>query len=119
MNWGATGAVLMGLGVMIGAFGAHGLRDRLDAYSMTIYERAVFYHFVNALGILFVSSVAKLTASQRSWVCGLLLAGILFFSGSLYALALTGVRMLGAVTPFGGVAFIAAWLLLAWYLYHS
>jgi uncharacterized membrane protein YgdD (TMEM256/DUF423 family) len=119
MNWSAAGAALMGLGVIIGAFGAHGLRDRLDAYSMTIYERAVFYHFVNALGILFVSNLAKLTASQRNWVCGLLLVGILLFSGSLYALAVSGVRMLGAVTPFGGIAFIAAWFLLAWYLYHS
>jgi len=119
MNWGAVGAALMGVGVIIGAFGAHGLRDRLDAYSMTIYERAVFYHFVNALGILLVSSLAKLTDSQRNLVCGLLLAGVVIFSGSLYALAISGVRVLGAVTPFGGVAFIAAWFLLAWYLYNS
>ena len=119
MNWGAVGAALMGVGVIIGAFGAHGLRDRLDAYSMTIYERAVFYHFVNALGILVVSSLAKLTDSQRNWVCGLLLLGVVIFSGSLYALAVSGVRLLGAITPFGGVAFIAAWFLLAWYLYYS
>src|SRR5271167_3808846 len=104
MNWGAVGAALMGAGVIIGAFGAHGLRDRLDAYSMTIYERAVFYHFVNALGILLVSSLAKLTDPQRNRVCGLLLVGVLFFSGSLYALAISGMHLLGAITPFGGVA---------------
>lgn len=119
MNWGAVGAALMALAVILGAFGAHGLRDRLDAYSMSVYERAVFYHFIHALGILIVSGFATLTGSQRNLVCGLLLAGVLIFSGSLYALAISGVRMLGAITPLGGVAFIAAWILLAWYLYHS
>jgi uncharacterized membrane protein YgdD (TMEM256/DUF423 family) len=96
---------------MIGAFGAHGLRGRLDDYSMSIYDRAVFYHFIHALGILIVS----VSTPQRgsNWVCGLLLAGIVLFSGSLYALALSGNRMLGAITPIGGVSFIAAWLLLA------
>jgi uncharacterized membrane protein YgdD (TMEM256/DUF423 family) len=109
----------MGLGVILGAFGAHGLRDRLDAHSMSVYERAVFYHFINALGILIVSSLPKLTPSQRTWVCALLFAGVLIFSGSLYALAISGVRILGAITPIGGVSFIAAWFLLAWYLLHS
>jgi len=119
MNWGAVGAILMGLGVMLGAFGAHGLRDRLDAYSMSIYERAVFYHFLHALGILIVSGLAKLTLSQRNWVCALLFVGVLVFSGSLYALAISGVRLLGAITPIGGISFMAAWFLLAWYLYRS
>jgi uncharacterized membrane protein YgdD (TMEM256/DUF423 family) len=117
--WSAVGAALMGLGVILGAFGAHGLRDRLDAYSMSVYERAVFYHFINALGILIVSSLPKLTPSQRNWVCALLFAGVLIFSGSLYALAISGVRILGAITPIGGLSFIAAWFLLAWYLLHS
>jgi uncharacterized membrane protein YgdD (TMEM256/DUF423 family) len=119
MNWGATGAVLLGLAVMIGAFGAHGLRGRLDAYSMDIYERAVFYHFVHALGILIVSVLARtgaLTSSRENWIAGLLCAGVVLFSGSLYVLAITGVRMLGAITPFGGLSFIAAWLLLAFWL---
>ncbi len=112
MNWSAIGAVLLGLAVMLGAFGAHALRGRLDAYSMGVYEKAVFYHFVHALGILIVSLLPK----GAPWVCGLLLAGIVLFSGSLYVLAITGARALGAVTPFGGVSFIAAWLLLAWHL---
>jgi uncharacterized membrane protein YgdD (TMEM256/DUF423 family) len=117
MNWTATGAFALALAVMIGAFGAHGLRGRLDDYSMGIYERAVFYHFIHALGILIVSIFAphpyKTPQPYKTWICGLLAAGIVLFSGSLYALALTGNRMLGAITPIGGVSFIAAWVLLA------
>lgn len=119
MVWSGVGAALLGLTVMLGAFGAHGLRGRLDAYSMGIYEKAVFYQFIHAIGILVVPLFTRagvLTESGCSWVCGLLLAGILIFSGSLYALALSGVRTLGAITPLGGLAFIAAWLLLAFRL---
>lgn len=109
----------MALAVGLGAFGAHGLRDRLDAYSMGVYEKAVFYHFIHGLGLLIVSFLPKtrtFSESATSWVCGLLLIGIVLFSGSLYILAVSGNRMLGAVTPFGGIAFIAAWLMLAWFL---
>src|SRR5262249_62070522 len=119
MNWSVAGALLMALAVILGAFGAHGLRDRLDAYSMSVYEKAVFYHFIHALGLLIVSFLPKTgTFSEfaTSWVCGLLLAGIILFSGSLYLLAITGNRGLGAITPIGGVSFIAAWLMLAWFL---
>lgn len=119
MNWMATGSALLAAAVMLGAFGAHGLRGRLDAYSMGIYERAVFYHVVHAIGLLVVPLMARagaLAPTAASWVCALLLCGILIFSGSLYALAITGIRILGAITPIGGVSFIAAWLLLAWSL---
>ena len=119
MNWSATGAIALALGVILGAFGAHGLRGRLDAYLMGVYEKAVFYHFIHALGILIVSLLPKAgMASQAAagWVCGLLLAGIAIFSGSLYLLALTGDRVLGAITPVGGLCFIAGWVTLAWAL---
>ena len=119
MNWSATGATALALAVILGAFGAHGLRDKLDAYSTSVYEKAVFYHFIHALGILIVSLMPKtgyLSQTQAAWVCGLLTAGIVLFSGSLYVLAVTRIPMLGAVTPFGGVSFIAAWLMLAWVL---
>jgi len=115
-NWIATGAWGLALAVAIGAFGAHGLQGRLDAYSINIYERAVFYHFVHVLGILIVAAMGEaglLPRSAGAWVCRLLAAGVVLFSGSLYALALTGNRMLGAITPFGGLSFIAAWVVLA------
>lgn len=117
MNFSAVGAVLLALAVMLGAFGAHGLRSRLDAYSLDVYEKAVFYHFLHATGLLIVPVMAKLGMTSdagASRVCWLLAVGILIFSGSLYTLAITGVRTLGAITPLGGLAFIAGWALLAW-----
>jgi uncharacterized membrane protein YgdD (TMEM256/DUF423 family) len=105
MNWNVAGALLMAAAVALGAFGAHGLRARLDPYSMGVYEKAVFYHFIHALGILLAARVPL--------ACWLFLAGIALFSGSLYLLAVTGNRSLGAITPIGGVCFIAAWIVLA------
>jgi uncharacterized membrane protein YgdD (TMEM256/DUF423 family) len=113
MNWSAIGAFLLALAVALGAFGAHGLRGRLDEYSMSVYEKAVFYHFIHAIGILIVTTMVRsleLPAVTQNRICWLLFLGILFFSGSLYALAVSGVRILGAITPAGGLAFIAAWL---------
>jgi uncharacterized membrane protein YgdD (TMEM256/DUF423 family) len=117
MNWSAIGAFLMALAVAFGAFGAHGLRNRLDAYSMSVYEKAVFYHFVHALGILLVALLARTNAisvAGQARVCWLLLIGVIVFSGSLYALAISGIRILGAITPIGGIAFIAGWLVLVY-----
>lgn len=119
MNWSAIAAVVLGLAVMLGAFGAHALRDRLDSYAMGVYERAVFYHFVHALGLLIVSILPRagiLSQSASTWVCALLLAGIVVFCGSLYALAISGIRTFGAITPLGGISFIAGWFLLAFAL---
>ncbi|MGJ5815887.1 DUF423 domain-containing protein [Paludibaculum fermentans] len=115
MPWSAIASLLLAVAVALGAFGAHGLKERLDAYSMGIWEKAVLYHFLHALGLLIVPLFAKLgllPESAANRISLLLVAGILLFSGSLYTLALTGVRTLGAVTPLGGVAFIAAWLYL-------
>jgi uncharacterized membrane protein YgdD (TMEM256/DUF423 family) len=117
MTWSAIGAALLGLGVALGAFGAHALKGRLDAYSADIYHTAVLYHFIHALGLLIVSVLPKtgvLSQPAATWVCALLLAGVVLFSGSLYALAITGIRAFGAVTPAGGLAFISAWALLAY-----
>ena len=122
MNWSALAAILMGLAVGIGAFGAHGLKGRLDEYSMGVYEKAVLYHFFHALGLMIVSLMPRLGALSQSaatWICGLLLAGIVLFSGSLYALAISGVKTLGAITPLGGLAFLAAWFMLAYCLLRN
>jgi uncharacterized membrane protein YgdD (TMEM256/DUF423 family) len=119
MIWSAIGALALALGVILGAFGAHALRGHLDAYASDVYEKAVFYHFIHALGLLAVSVLPKagvISQAAATWICAFLLAGILLFSGSLYVLAITGIRGLGAITPLGGLSFIAAWLMLAYAL---
>jgi uncharacterized membrane protein YgdD (TMEM256/DUF423 family) len=119
MNWSAIGPVLLALAVILGAFGAHGLQNRLDDYSRGVYEKAVLYHFLHAMGILVVAVLGRTGTFPEAGVdtvCWFLFAGILLFSGSLYLLAVTGTRALGMVTPFGGLAFIIGWLLLAWRL---
>lgn len=112
----ALGALAALLAVALGAFGAHGLKSRLGADMMAIYQTGVQYHFWHALGLVLVGLLAiHLPGSGALRAAGwLMAAGILVFSGSLYALALSGVRWLGAITPFGGLAFLAAWACLAW-----
>lgn len=106
----AVGAVLAGVGVIFGAFGAHALETRLTAERLATFETAVRYQMLHALAIL----AAALLGGERMALAGLLfLVGIALFSGSLYLLVLTGVRWLGAVTPLGGVAFIVGWGVLA------
>lgn len=111
----ALGAVLLAVAVALGAFGAHALKARLGAELLAVYHTAVQYHFYHALGLLMVGLIAmQLPASGLVRAAGwLMLAGIVLFSGSLYLLSMSGIRWLGAVTPFGGTAFIGAWLLLA------
>ncbi len=101
--------------VMVGAFGAHGLRQSLTAEAMTIYQTAVSYHFWHALGIGLIALVTVHHPGSRllCWAGWLMFIGIVLFSGSLYLLAISGIRTLGMITPFGGLAFITAWLLAA------
>jgi uncharacterized membrane protein YgdD (TMEM256/DUF423 family) len=122
MNWTAIGSMLMALAVALGAFGAHGLRNKLDAYSLSVYEKAVFYHFVHALGILLIALLARtgaITPAGQTRIAALLFVGIILFSGSLYVLAVSGVRALGAITPLGGIAFIVGWLWLAFEAFRN
>lgn len=108
------GAAAMALGVALGAFGAHGLRSRLSPDLLAVYETGVRYHLVHGLALLVTAWLAG-RDPRGARLAGVLFAlGILLFSGSLYLLALTGVRGWGAVTPLGGLAWIAAWGLLAW-----
>jgi uncharacterized membrane protein YgdD (TMEM256/DUF423 family) len=111
----AAGAVAGLIGVALGAFGAHALRERLTPDLLAIFETGVRYHFYHALALLAAAYAAARWPEGNAGLAGwLFIAGIVLFSGSLYVLALTGIRWLGAITPLGGVAFIAGWTLLAW-----
>lgn len=98
------------LAVALGAFGAHGLKPYLDQYSTEVYTKAVAYQFYHTLALLTVAVIQHNgTSALLRWSGRCFAIGILLFSGSLYTLALTGIRELGAVTPFGGLAFICGW----------
>jgi uncharacterized membrane protein YgdD (TMEM256/DUF423 family) len=102
--------------VGLGAFGAHALKARFAAEEMAVWQTAVQYHFWHALGLLAVGILLLQKPDNGALAASawLLVGGLVLFSGSLYALALTGVRGLGAVTPVGGIAFLAAWVTLGW-----
>ena len=112
----ALGALNAGLAVIAGAFGAHALSERLPANLLSAFETGSQYHVYHALGLVALGLALHAWPDARglrrsAW---LMLLGIVLFCGSLYALALSGVTVLGAITPLGGLAFIAAWLSFAW-----
>jgi uncharacterized membrane protein YgdD (TMEM256/DUF423 family) len=108
------GAVSAFLSVAAGAFGAHALRARLGTEYLAVFETGARYQMYHALGLFVVAWVtARWPGSLALWAGWLFLAGTVLFSGSLYALALTGTGWVGAITPLGGVAFLAGWLCLA------
>jgi len=109
----SAGGFMAFAAVALGAFGAHALKARLSAEMLAVWHTGVEYHMFHALGLLAVGLVTvqlpeSILLKSSGW---LMLAGILLFSGSLYALALSGERWLGAITPVGGIAFLAAWVL--------
>lgn len=108
-------AIFGGLGVALGAFGAHALSERLTPNLLQTYETAVRYHFYHALALIaVVYAIGRWPQSPLPVAAGwLFVLGVLIFSGSLYLLAFTGIRWLGAITPIGGVALIAGWACLA------
>jgi uncharacterized membrane protein YgdD (TMEM256/DUF423 family) len=108
-----AGAVLMALGVLLGAFGAHALKKILSAEMLAVYQTGVEYHFYHALGLLLIGIIGLHYPSKWIGLSGIFLtAGILLFSGSLYALSISGVKILGAITPIGGLSFVAGWVCL-------
>jgi uncharacterized membrane protein YgdD (TMEM256/DUF423 family) len=109
----AAGGLAALAAVALGAFGAHALKARVSAETLAVWHTGVEYHIFHSLGLLAVGLVAaQLPESMLlKWSGWLMLAGIVLFSGSLYALALSGERWLGAITPIGGVAFLGAWAL--------
>jgi uncharacterized membrane protein YgdD (TMEM256/DUF423 family) len=102
-------------GVACGAFGAHALKARFAPDLLEVWQTAAAYHFYHALGLLAVGVTAALAGPSKAlnWAGALMIAGLLLFSGSLYLLVLTGIRAIGAVTPLGGFAWMAAWALFA------
>lgn len=115
-TWMMIGAAAMALGVASGAFGAHGLKARLSSDLLAIWETAARYHVYHALGLLAVGAARSFSPLQAKLIDTsgwLMVAGLVLFSGSLYVLALSGVKWLGAITPLGGAAWIAAWCCLA------
>jgi uncharacterized membrane protein YgdD (TMEM256/DUF423 family) len=114
------GALFGGLGVALGAFGAHGLRQILSAEDLATFEIGVRYQMYHALALIAVAWAMSRWDHAALVAAGwLFVGGIVVFSGSLYALVLTGQRWLGAVTPLGGVAMIAGWALLGWAAYRA
>lgn len=113
-----TGSINCFLAVALGAFGAHGLKSSLSAQALQTWNTGVEYHFYHALGLLAIAIILRdyPQALMSGW---LMLAGIILFSGSLYALSLSGIKPLGIITPFGGLCFLAAWLWLAISVYRS
>jgi uncharacterized membrane protein YgdD (TMEM256/DUF423 family) len=113
MNWSFLGALSMALAIICGAFGAHGLKDILSADRLAIWETAVRYQVYHSFGLLLLDRFFQGSSRYLKISGWLFVSGIFLFSGSLYMLALTGNTKLGIITPFGGVAWIVGWLLLA------
>lgn len=114
------GALNGALAVMLGAFGAHGLKARVDESMLAIWSTASDYHFYHALAMLLCGLLAKAFGASGMVTAGwVLFAGTLVFSGSLYVLVLSGQKWLGAITPLGGTALIIGWLMLAWSLFKA
>ncbi|HTD06080.1 DUF423 domain-containing protein [Undibacterium sp.] len=112
-------AVNMFIAVGAGAFGAHGLKQVLSADMLAIWQTAVNYQVMHALGLFVIALLMpRLNPALLGWAGIAMLVGIILFSGSLYALALSGVRILGAITPLGGVGFLLAWAMVAWAAYQ-
>lgn len=109
------GSINAFLSVALGAFGAHILKSRIPANMLANYETGVQYHMAHALGLILVAILADKLGQGGliTWAGWALFIGIIFFSGSLYVMALTGVRTLGAITPIGGMSFLTGWILLA------
>ena len=114
-TFGILGSVNAALAIILGAFGAHALKDHLSPELLATYETGVQYHLYHGLGLLLAAALVLYAPRSIAlkWSGLVMQVGILLFSGSLYALSLSGIRWIGAITPFGGLAFITAWVLLA------
>ena len=104
----------MAMGIAAGAFGAHGLQGRVSAKALGWWSTAARYHLIHGLALLLIDRLAPVSPRVIRAAGWLMFAGLVLFSGSLYAMTLTGIRGLGAITPIGGLSWIVAWVLVAW-----
>ncbi|MCJ8328622.1 MAG: DUF423 domain-containing protein [Lentisphaeria bacterium] len=111
--WIVAGSIIMLLAVVLGAFAAHALKAQLSPAYMAVFKTANQYHFIHGLAIFICMLIPKLNYKLRNAALIAFSSGIVLFSGSLYILAISGMKKLGMVTPFGGLAFIIGWALLA------
>lgn len=119
-KWIGIGAVFGVFAVGMGAFGAHALKERLDEYAQGIYAKAVLYQMFHTAGILVVGILLTVYKDSRMGIAGVFFSlGILLFSGSLYVLAISGIRWLGMITPFGGMFFIAGWIWICYQVFFD
>ncbi|OIJ21832.1 hypothetical protein BKP45_03815 [Anaerobacillus alkalidiazotrophicus] len=109
------GSINMAIAVGLGAFGAHGLQPKLTEKMFNIYQTGVQYHMIHAVAIILVAIISDRLGDPTilSWAGWSFVLGVIFFSGSLYVLSISGVKILGAITPIGGILFIVGWMLLA------
>lgn len=114
-----SGAINAFMAVALGAFAAHGLKQRLGEYELTIWKTAVEYQMGHALGLILIGLLAKTLAINLNGPGWIMLCGIILFSGSLYVLSLSGIKTLGMITPLGGLCFLIAWLWLAFAIFKS
>ena len=111
----SIGSFNAALAIMLGAFAAHGLKNQLDSYSLGVFNTAADFHLIHSLALILLGVIAnQYRQINCSFVGYLFLVGIILFSGSLYALSVSGWKILGIITPFGGMSFILAWGLLCY-----
>ena len=115
MIWVKIASLFMFLGVVLGAFGSHALRDKLAGHYLEVYKTGVLYHFIHALALFIVAWLSTQNNDPKIYAAGIFFViGIVFFSGSLYILSVTQIKWLGVLTPLGGLSFLIGWGLLFW-----
>ncbi len=119
-GWIITGAVMAGIAILLGAFGAHGLKNKITADYLIVFDTGVKYHFYHSLGLIIIGMLAFHFPSEPLNIPSIFfVAGICLFSGSLYVLSITGLKWVGAITPVGGLSFIIGWILTAYYIWRA
>ena len=119
-DWIITGAVMAAIAILLGAFGAHGLKNKITADYLIVFDTGVKYHFYHSLGLMIIGILAFHFPSESLNIPSIFfVVGICLFSGSLYVLSITELKWVGAITPVGGLSFIIGWILTAYYIWRA